>query len=65
MDESEYRNVEARLDEALAIFAEREQQFSALILQVRDNVARVRGEVAALRSQSTVNSTRTSRPWSQ
>lgn len=53
MNAAEYLRAEARLEEALAIFAEREAQFSALILRVRENVSKVRRDVAALRAQHT------------
>jgi hypothetical protein len=51
MNEAEYRRAEARLEEALAIFAEKEAQFSALIARVGQNVSKVRRDVAALRTQ--------------
>jgi hypothetical protein len=52
LNQEEYRRTEARLDEALAIFAERQEQFSALIDQVRENLAKVRADVAKLRAQA-------------
>jgi len=51
MNDEEYRRAEARLEEALAIFAEREAQFSNVLLTLRDNVAKVRADVAAMRAR--------------
>jgi hypothetical protein len=64
LNQDEYRLAEARLDEALAIFAEREAQFSDLVRTVRDNVAKVRADVAVLRVQRAKLDERSSRPWS-
>jgi hypothetical protein len=51
MNEAEYRRAEARLEEALAIFGEKEAQFSELIRRVGANVSKVRRDVAALRTR--------------
>jgi len=48
----------------MAIFAEREAQFSVLITAVRDNIARVRGDIAQLRTQRTSGDQRGDAPHS-
>jgi predicted nucleic acid-binding Zn-ribbon protein len=63
LNQEEYRRTEARLDEALAIFAEREAQFSTLINQVRDNLVKVRADVATLRAEHAKFAGVSSTPW--
>jgi hypothetical protein len=63
LNQEEYRRTEAFLDEALAIFAEKEAQFSTLINQVRDSLARVRADVAGLRAEQARFAGVSSTPW--
>jgi predicted fused transcriptional regulator/phosphomethylpyrimidine kinase len=51
LNSDEYRRAEAQLEEALAIFVEREAQFATLVGDVRNNIAKVRADIAALREQ--------------
>jgi hypothetical protein len=63
LNQEEYRRAEARLDEALAIFAEREAQFSTLINTIRDNLGRVRSDVVTLRTEQAKLAGVSSKPW--
>jgi hypothetical protein len=63
LNQDEYRRAEARLDEALAIFAEREAQFSTIVNMVRDNLAKVRCDVATLRIEQAKLTGVSSKPW--
>jgi hypothetical protein len=63
LNQEEYRRAEARLDEALAIFAEREAQFSTLINTIRDNLVRVRSDVVTLRTEQAKLAGVSSKPW--
>jgi predicted aminopeptidase len=60
VDDDDYCRAANRLDEALAIFAEREAQFSTLVLNVRDSLEKVRADIVKLRAQQALKS---AHPW--
>jgi hypothetical protein len=51
LNSDEYRRAEARLEEALAIFVERQAQFSTLVDSVQENLTRIRADVAHMRAE--------------